>query len=147
MAIYYFYFYVAMHSVLIIHYISDLLLDLMEWYFEWANFVPTQNTWVTVFFIVFVSRWPVRCSLTLMAQLNALYSLPQQEAPHIWKRSAAFLERHSSGLKKPNLLYHYVENAPLRWINQYNQPSECLQKCSQMYRFSEQNVNLLLLYK
>ncbi len=43
MLIYYFYFYLAVRSVLIIHYISNLLLNLMERYFEWANFVSPKN--------------------------------------------------------------------------------------------------------
>ncbi len=64
------------------------------------------------FTIVFASRWPARCFLTLMAQLNALIGLPQQVAVRIWKRSEPLLEKLSSGLKKPIRLYRYVENAP-----------------------------------
>ncbi len=63
------------------------------------------------FFIVFVSRWPVRCFLTLMTQLKTLISLPQQLAGLIWKRSEPFLEKLSSGLNKPIKLYGYVGNA------------------------------------
>ncbi len=43
MLIYYFYFYMAVRSVLIIHYISNLLLNLMERYFEWANVVSPKT--------------------------------------------------------------------------------------------------------
>ncbi len=85
----------AVRSVLIIHYISNLLMNLMERYFEWANFVTPKTHELRVVFIVFVSRWPARCFLTLMAQLNALISLPQQEAGLIWKRSEPFLEKLS----------------------------------------------------
>ncbi len=62
-------------------------------------------------FIVFVSRWPARCFLTLMGQLHALINLPQQVAGLIWKRSDPFLEKLSSGLNKPIKHYRYVENA------------------------------------
>ncbi len=57
----------------------------------------------------------------------------------IWKRSEPFLEKLFSELKKPIKLYRYVENVPCRRRNQYNQPRECLQKCSQMCGFTEQN--------
>ncbi len=60
---------------------------------------------------MFVSRWPARCFLTLMAQLNALISLPQKVAGLILKRFEPFLEKLSSGLNKPMKLYHYIENA------------------------------------
>ncbi len=58
-----------------------------------------------------VSRWPARCSLALMALLNALISLPQQVAGLFWKRSEPFLEELSSGLNKPIKLDRFVENA------------------------------------
>ncbi len=60
---------------------------------------------------MFVSRWPARYSLTIMAQLNALISLPQRVAGIIWKRSEPFLEKLSSGLNKPIKPYRYEENA------------------------------------
>ncbi len=49
-----------------------------------------------------------RCSVALMAQLNALISLPQQVAGLIWKRSEPFLEKPSC---KPIKFYCDVENA------------------------------------
>ncbi len=94
---YYLFFYMTVRSVLIIHYISSLLLNLMERIFEWA--------------ILFVSRWPARRFLALMVQLNALLSLPQQVSGRIWKISKPFLEKLSSGLNKPIKLFHFVENA------------------------------------
>ncbi len=63
--------------------------------------------------------------------------------PHWSKRRAN--KRDPSELiepKKPIKLHRYVENAPWRCIKQYNQPSECLKKCSQMYGLSEQNYNV-----
>ncbi len=60
---------------------------------------------------MFESRWPACCFLTLMAQLNALISLPQQVAGLMWKRSEPVLEKLSSGLNKPIKLYRYVKNA------------------------------------
>ncbi len=69
----------------------------------------TQKHMSNEFFFVFVCRWPARCSLALMVQLNALISLPQQVAGLIWKRSKPFLEKLSY---KPIKLYRYVENAP-----------------------------------
>ncbi len=42
--IYYFYLYMAVRSVVINRYISDLLWNLIERYFEWANFVSPKNT-------------------------------------------------------------------------------------------------------
>ncbi len=62
---------------------------------------------------MFVSRWPARCFVTVLAQLNAVISLPQQEAGLICKRSETFLEKISSGLNKPIKPYRYVENASL----------------------------------
>ncbi len=84
----------------------------MERYFEWANVVSPKTHELGVVFIVFESRWPAWCFLTLMAQLNALISLPQQVAGLIWKRSEPLLEKLSSGLNKPIKFYRYVENAP-----------------------------------
>ncbi len=72
----------------------------------------TQKHMSNEFFIAFVGRWPAHCFLTLMAQLNAQISLPQQVAGLIWKRSKPFLEKLSSGLNKPIKLYRYVQNAP-----------------------------------
>ncbi len=60
--------------------------------------------------VVFESRWPARCFLALMAQLNALISLPQQVAGLIWKTSEPLPEKLSSVLNKPLKFYRYVEN-------------------------------------
>ncbi len=79
--------------------------------FRMGQFCITQKHMSNGFFMVFVSRWPTRCLLTLMAQLNALISLPQQVAGLIWKRSEPFLEKLSSGLNKHIKLYCFVENA------------------------------------
>ncbi len=85
----------AVFSVLIINYISNQLLNLMEKHFEWANFVLTKNMRVTSCF--FCARKQVTGALFL-----------------IWKRSEPFIVKLSSGLEKPIKLFRYVENAPCR---------------------------------
>ncbi len=105
MLIYYFYFYMAVRSVLIIHYISNLLLNLLEKIFRIGQCCITQNTWVrSCFYCV----WKQVAGALF---LNALISLPQQVAGLIWKRSGPFLEKLSSVLNKPIKFYRYVENA------------------------------------
>ncbi len=60
-------------------------LELNGIIFRMGQFCIYQKPLSNELFFVFVSTWPARCFLALMAQLNALIILPQQVTGLVWK--------------------------------------------------------------